>query len=101
MSHTTRIGNTYTDEEWAEKQREFKIQDENSAKIQKMLNWAEKQMTARGLKGSWLKDHLDEVGIMLECGKIKCNKETAIWLNDLSDRFLDACNELESVNPIG
>jgi len=101
MSHTTRTGNFYTDEEWAEKQREFKVQDANNAKIQKMLNWAEQQMNAKGLKGSWLKDHLDEVGTMLECGKIKCNKETAIWLNDLSDRFLDACNELESVNPIG
>lgn len=101
MSHTTRSGNVYTDEEWAEKQREFKVQDENNVKIQKMLNWAEKQMDAKGLKGSWLKDHLVEIDIMLEVGKIKCDEETAIWLGDLSDRFLDACNELESVNPIG
>lgn len=100
MAHITRSGNYYTDEEWIEKQREFKVQDQNNAKIQKMLTWAEGQMNEKGLKGSWLKDHLDEIDMMLEAGKIKCSKETAIWLSDLSDRFLSKCEELENVVPI-
>ena len=101
MTHTTKHGNEYTDKEWAEKQRQFKVKDDNNAKIQKMLKWAEGQMNAKGLKGHWLKDHIDEIDMMIEAGKIKCSQETAIWLSDLADRFLDACDKLECVNPIG
>ncbi len=101
MSHTTRSGNVYTDEEWVEKQRQFQVQKDSQGKVEKMKNWAEKQMNAKGLKGSWLKDHLLEIDMMLEFGKIKCSHETAIWLSDLADRFLIACDKFEDVSPIG
>lgn len=101
MTHTTRSGNTYTNEEWTKKQREFAVKKSNQQIIEKMEKYAGRVMNEKGLNGDYLKDHLLEIREMLEYGRIKCSKDTANWLMDLADRFLDKCSELENVDPIG
>ena len=99
--HATKYGTTYTDQEWAEKQAEFKIVDENSGKIQKMKKWAARQIDAKGLNGKYLATQMVFIDEMIEAGRIKASEDVLVWLSDLGDRYLIACEKLENVCPIG
>jgi hypothetical protein len=98
--HTTKYGNTYTDEVWKEMQAGYKAEEERDnqiqAKIDGMIKYLKRQCKEFGLSESQASTiaYLFETGNFIEANIKFSSKKNEDFVNDLWQRWNAAMNKI-------
>ncbi len=100
MAHTTKFGNTYSNQEWSEMQTGFKAEEnkdsEIEAKIDKMINYLVRQCKEFGFSEGQAQTIADlfRTGQFLDANIQFSSKKNQVFVEDMYSRFDKAMSNL-------